>query len=87
MPQKQVCKNGHRRTGSNLGNIKGDKGERGEQGQQGLQGTKGADGRGIAKTELVNGELVITYTDGTSDNPDIYRPTKNERSFTASSAI
>lgn len=53
---------------SNLGNIKGDKGDRGEQGQQGLQGTKGADGRGIAKTELVNGELVITYTDGTSDN-------------------
>lgn len=53
---------------SNLGNIKGEKGDRGEQGQQGLQGTKGADGRGIAKTELVNGELVITYTDGTSDN-------------------
>ena len=53
---------------SNLGNIKGDKGDRGEQGQQGLQGSKGADGRGIAKTELVNGELVITYTDGTSDN-------------------
>ena len=52
----------------NLGNIKGEKGDRGEQGQQGLQGTKGADGRGIAKTELVNGELVITYTDGTSDN-------------------
>ena len=53
---------------SNLGNIKGEKGDRGEQGQQGLQGTKGADGRGIAKTELINGELVITYTDGTSDN-------------------
>ena len=53
---------------SNLGNIKGEKGDRGEQGQQGLQGIKGADGRGIAKTELVNGELVITYTDGTSDN-------------------
>ena len=53
---------------SNLGNIKGEKGDRGEQGQQGLQGSKGADGRGIAKTELVNGELVITYTDGTSDN-------------------
>ena len=53
---------------SNLGNIKGEKGDKGEQGQQGLQGSKGADGRGIAKTELVNGELVITYTDGTSDN-------------------
>ena len=33
-----------------------------------MQGEKGADGRGIAKTELINGELVITYTDGTSDN-------------------
>lgn len=53
---------------SNLGNIKGEKGDKGEQGRQGLQGSKGADGRGIAKTELVNGELVITYTDGTSDN-------------------
>ena len=47
---------------SYLGNIKGEKGDKG------LQGEKGADGRGIAKTELVNGELVITYTDGTSDN-------------------
>ena len=47
---------------SNLGNIKGEKGDKG------LQGEKGADGRGIAKTELVNGELIITYTDGTSDN-------------------
>ena len=47
---------------SNLGNIKGEKGDKG------LQGERGADGRGIAKTELVNGELVITYTDGTSDN-------------------
>ena len=48
--------------------VQGEKGDRGEQGQQGLQGSKGADGRGIEKTELVNGELVITYTDGTSDN-------------------
>ena len=47
---------------SNLGNIKGEKGDKG------LQGEKGADGRGIAKTELVNGELVITYTDGTMQN-------------------
>lgn len=50
---------------TNLGNIKGEKGDKGD---QGLQGENGADGRGIAKTELINGELVITYTDGTSDN-------------------
>lgn len=37
-------------------------------GKDGRDGKNGADGRGIAKTELVNGELVITYTDGTSDN-------------------
>ena len=53
---------------------KGDKGDQGEQGVQGVQGEKGDKGdkgdagRGIAKTELVNGELIITYTDGTSDN-------------------
>lgn len=37
-------------------------------GDKGDTGTAGKDGRGIAKTELVNGELIITYTDGTSDN-------------------
>lgn len=43
----------------NLGTIKGEKGEKGD---------KGDTGRGIAKTELVNGELIITYTDGTKEN-------------------
>ena len=33
-----------------------------------LKGEKGDPGRGILKTELVNGELIITYTDGTSEN-------------------
>lgn len=47
---------------SNLGNIKGEKGDKGDTGEN------GKDGRGIAKTELVNGELVITYTDGTMQN-------------------
>lgn len=37
-----------------LGNIKGEKGEKGD---------KGDAGRGIAKTEIINGELWITYTD------------------------
>lgn len=48
-----------------LGNIKGEKGDKGD---TGATGAAGKDGRGIAKTELVNGELIITYTDGTSDN-------------------
>ena len=32
------------------------------------QAKKGADGRGIADMEIINGELVVTYTDGTTDN-------------------
>ncbi len=61
----------------NLGNVKGekgdkgdkgDKGARGEKGEKGEKGDKGDTGRGIAKTELVNGELIITYTDGTKEN-------------------
>ena len=48
-----------------LGNIKGEKGEKGEKGDK---GDTGEAGRGIAKTALVNGELIVTYTDGTQDN-------------------
>ena len=40
----------------------------GEDGKDGIDGTNGADGVGIAKTEIVNGELVITYTDGKIEN-------------------
>ena len=36
----------------------------GEKGDKGDQGDKGDPGRSIAKTELVNGELIITYSDG-----------------------
>lgn len=55
----------------NLGNVKGekgDKGDKGDKGARGEKGDKGDTGRGIAKTELVNGELIITYTDGTKEN-------------------
>ena len=55
----------------NLGNIKGekgDKGDTGEKGDKGDKGDKGEDGRGISKMEIVNGELIVTYTDGTNDN-------------------
>ncbi len=47
---------------------KGDKGEQGIQGDKGDQGVQGEKGVGISKAELVNGELIITYTDGTTDN-------------------
>ena len=56
---------------TNLGSVKGekgDKGDQGEQGIQGIQGEKGADGRGIVKTEIINGQLWITYTDD-PENP------------------
>lgn len=58
----------------NLGNVKGEKGDKGDKGDAGVQGEKGEKGdkgdtgRGIAKTELINGELIITYTDGTKEN-------------------
>ena len=51
----------------NLGNVKGEKGDKGDKGD-GDTGEKGADGRGIADMEIINGELVVTYTDGTTDN-------------------
>ena len=37
-------------------------------GEQGPQGNNGKDGRGIASTELINGELIVIYTDGTKEN-------------------
>lgn len=58
----------------NLGNVKGEKGDKGDKGDKGTHGEKGEKGdkgdtgRGIAKTELINGELIITYTDGTKEN-------------------
>ena len=48
----------------NKGNIKGIQGEQGETGEQGEQGEAGQDGKGISSVEIVNGELIITYTTG-----------------------
>lgn len=39
-------------------------GEKGDKGDRGDKGDKGTDGRGIAKAEMIDGELVITLTDG-----------------------
>ena len=67
----------------NLGNVKGEKGDKGDkgdagaQGEKGEKGDKGDTGRGIAKTELVNGELIITYTDGTKENLGSITSTEN----------
>lgn len=59
--------NGEVKTLENIKGEKGDKGDKGDKGESGDKGDKGDAGRGIAKTELINGELWITYTD--SDTP------------------
>lgn len=46
----------------------GPQGDKGEQGEQGKPGEPGAPGRGITKVEVVDGSLVITYTDDTTDS-------------------
>lgn len=46
----------------------GPQGEQGEQGEQGKPGEPGKPGRGITKVEVVDGSLVITYTDDTTDS-------------------
>ena len=46
----------------------GEKGPQGETGAQGEAGEKGEDGVGISKIEIVDGELVVTYTDNTYSN-------------------
>ena len=47
---------------------KGDKGETGAKGDTGEQGEKGETGKGVDRFEIVDGELIIYYTDGTSQN-------------------
>ena len=48
---------------------KGDKGDTGADGRDGKDGTAGTDGRGIAEAAVnKNGELVLTYTDGETQN-------------------
>lgn len=46
----------------------GIQGEQGIQGPQGPKGEDGEDGRGVEKFEIIDGELIIYYTDGTSQN-------------------
>lgn len=51
----------------NLGNVKGPHGANGVKGDTGAQGPAGADGIGITDAQITeDGELQITYTDGTT---------------------
>ena len=59
----------------NLGNIKGEKGDQGEPGEK---GEKGDDGRGIVKTEIIDGHLWITYSDDLENPVDLGKVTNPE---------
>lgn len=51
----------------NLGSVKGPRGAKGVKGDTGAQGPAGADGIGITDAQITqDGELQITYTDGTT---------------------
>lgn len=51
----------------NLGSVKGPRGAKGAKGDIGAQGPAGADGVGITDAQITqDGELQITYTDGTT---------------------
>lgn len=51
----------------NLGSVKGSRGAKGVKGDTGAQGPAGADGIGITDAQITeDGELQITYTDGTT---------------------
>ena len=45
----------------------GEKGEKGAKGDKGDKGDTGAAGRGIDHMEIIDGELWVTYTDGTTE--------------------
>ena len=51
-----------------LDSLVGAPGKDGADGEKGDKGDKGDTGRGIAKVEIISGEVVITYTDGTKEN-------------------
>ena len=51
--------------GAPILNAKGETGEKGEQGEQGPQGEKGTDGRGIEDIKIIDGRLIIYYSDQT----------------------
>ena len=52
---------------------KGDKGDQGLTGEKGDKGDKGEDGRGILKTEIIDGFLWITFTDDPENSINVGR--------------
>jgi len=59
-------------TSENLGKVVG---ENGDIGLTGPAGEKGDDGRGIESVKIINGAIVITYTDKSSDSFPLYSQT------------
>lgn len=60
--------------------INGKDGKNGVDGQNGKDGTNGADGRGITSSEInANGELVLTYSDGSTANVGAVVGAKGEK--------
>lgn len=56
-------------TFSVVGQVQGAKGDKGDKGEQGSQGEKGEAGRGIESCNVnSDGDLIITYTDGSTQN-------------------
>ena len=61
---------------------KGDKGDQGEQGEDGKDGQDGKDGVGIEKVEYdADGNLVITFTDGTTQTVVMPEPETHVHTF------
>jgi hypothetical protein len=61
----------HTKGFNNVGSIQGPKGDKGETGEQGIQGEKGKDGTdgiSITKAEIVDNELILTFSDNTTTN-------------------
>ena len=56
----------------------GAQGEKGDKGDPGLPGKDGTDGKGIADIDIQNGELIITYTDGTVLNAGVVQGEKGD---------
>ncbi len=52
----------------NLGKIVGEQGEKGDKGDKGAKGDKGNTGVGIDEIKIEDGELVVYYTNNTSEN-------------------
>ena len=62
--------------------IQGEKGDTGAQGEKGDQGATGAQGVGIEKVELdENGDLLITFTDGTKQTVEMPEQEEHVHTF------